>query len=68
MFGRLVVLDQDLAQTVLSRAGKLLLAWIAAHADRIGVASAAKCVSGGASGELLVQAIAKSWHDRETFG
>lgn len=69
VFRRLVVLDQDLAQTVFSRAGKLLLAWVTAHTDRVGVFfSISKSVSRGPAGELFVQAIAKSWHDPEPFG
>ena len=63
------MLHQDLAQTVFSRAGKPLLAGIAAHADRLHIRiDAAKGVASGPAGKLFVQAIAKSWHDGEPFG
>lgn len=69
MFRRLIVLDQDLAQGCFAAAGEFLLAWVAAHRDRLRLGiDPAKGVASGPAGELFVQAIAKSWHEAEPFG
>lgn len=69
VLGRLVVRLELCAEVILVAGRERDSRRVATHGylGRLGP-RLAKCIPGGASGELLVQAVSESWHDDGTFG